>query len=196
LAGSFYWLDLIPKFKTMSSKIDALAADFYRNYIKKAPDENVVKAIEKNARNFRKLLKNIPKSKIDYAYDEGKWTIRELVQHVIDAERVFSYRATSIARKDATPLPSFDENTWAANAQAANRKWKDLIEEFRSLRAANQLLFSSLSEEQFRLIGTASNNQINVLALGFIIAGHVEHHIEIIKERYLTKKKKQKESGQ
>jgi hypothetical protein len=174
----------------MSSKIDALAAEFYRNYINKAADENVVKAIEKNTRNFRKFLKSIPKSKIDYAYDEGKWTIRELVQHVIDAERVFSYRATSIARKDATPLPSFDENNWAANAQATKRKWKDLVEEFRSLREANEILFSSFSEEQLRSIGTASNNQINVLALGFILSGHVEHHIDIIKERYLAKKKK------
>ena len=176
----------------MSGKNDALAAEFYQNYISKAPDENVVKAIEKNARNFRKLLKKIPKKKIDYAYAEGKWTIRELVQHVIDAERVFSYRATSIARKDATPLPSFDENVWAANSQASNRSWKDLMKEFQSLREANEALFSSFSEEQLRSIGTASNKQVNVLALGYILAGHVEHHIGIIKERYLQKKSKEK----
>ncbi len=102
----------------MSGKNDALAAEFYRSYISKAPDENVTKAIRKNSRNFRKLLKRIPKKKVDYAYAEGKWSIRELVQHVLDAERVFSYRATSIARKDPTPLPSFDENVWAANSQA------------------------------------------------------------------------------
>ena len=172
----------------MAGKMDALAAEFYQNYINKAPDENVVKAIEKNARNFRKLLKRIPKKKIDYAYSTGKWTIRELVQHIIDAERVFSYRATSIARKDPTPLPSFDENIWAANSQASKRSWKELINEFRSLREANEVLFSSFGEEQLRSIGTASNKQVNVLALGFIIAGHVEHHIDIIKERYLVKK--------
>jgi hypothetical protein len=172
----------------MSGKNDALAAEYYQNYISKAPDENVTKAIEKNSRNFRKLLKRIPKKKIDYAYAEGKWTIRELVQHVIDAERVFSYRATSIARKDPTALPSFDENVWAANSQASSRSWKDMIAEFRSLRDANESLFSSFSEEQLRSIGTASGKQVNVLALGFIISGHVEHHIDVLKEKYLNKR--------
>lgn len=172
----------------MSGKIDALAAEFYHNYINKAPDENVVKAIRKNGRNFRKLLKRIPKKKIDYAYAEGKWTVRELLQHVIDAERVFSYRATSIARKDTTPLPSFDENYWAAHAQASSRHWKEMIIEFRFLRDANEILFSSFSEEQLRSIGVASNKEINVLALGYIIAGHVQHHMDILVERYLTKK--------
>ena len=174
--------------------MDALAGEFYQNYINKAPDENVVKAIEKNARNFRKLLKKIPKKKIDFAYAEGKWTIRELLQHIIDAERVFSYRATSIARKDPTPLPSFDENSWAANSNAAGRSWKEMIDEFRSLREANEFLFSSFADEQFRAIGTASDKQVNVLALGFIIAGHVEHHMDIIKERYLGKNSKNQDS--
>jgi hypothetical protein len=173
----------------MAEKMDALAAEFYQNYIAKAPDKNVVKALEKNARNCRKLLKKIPKKKHDYAYAEGKWTIRELVQHMVDAERVFSYRATSIARKDPTPLPSFDENVWAVNSQANNRGWKELIEEFRFLREANELLFDSFTEEQLRSIGVASNKEINVLALGYIIAGHAEHHLGIIKERYLAKQK-------
>ena len=177
----------------MSGKNDALAAEFYQNYISKAPDEEVTKAIRKNGRNFRKLLKRIPKKKIDYAYAEGKWTIRELVQHVIDAERVFAYRATSIARKDPVALPSFDENSWAANSQAANRNWKEMIAEFRSLRNANEALFSSFSDEQLRTIGTASNKQVNVLGLGYILAGHVEHHLGILKERYLSKKTKKQE---
>ena len=172
----------------MTGKNDVLAAPFYQNYISKAPDEDVAKAIRTNARNFRKLLKRIPKKKIDYAYAEGKWTIREMLQHIIDAERVFSYRATTIARKDATPLPSFDENQWAAHSQASSRKWKEMIEEFRSLRSANEILFSAMSEEQLRSIGVASGKEVNVLALGFIIAGHVEHHMDVIRERYLGKK--------
>jgi hypothetical protein len=171
----------------MAGKVDALAAEFYQNYISKAPDENVVKAIRKNGRNLRKFLKGIPKKKHDFAYAEGKWTIRELVQHIIDAERVFSYRATSIARKDPTPLPSFDENVWAVNSQASSRRWKEMLEEFRRLRQANELLFAAFSEEQLRSIGVASNKEINVLALGYIIAGHAEHHIVILKERYLNK---------
>ena len=173
----------------MAGKIDALAAEFYQNYISKAPDEDVIKAIRKNTRNFRKFLKRIPKKKVDHAYAEGKWTIRELVQHVIDAERVFAYRATSIARKDPTPLPSFDEGKWAANSQPNQRNWKDMAEEFKSLREANEIMFDSFTDEQLHSIGVASNKEVNVLALGYIIAGHVEHHIGIIKERYLKKQK-------
>ena len=172
----------------MPSKSDALAAEYYYNYINKAKDENVVKAIQKSGKAFRKLLKNIPKKKIDYAYEDGKWTIREVVQHVIDAERVFAYRSLSFARKDASPLPSFDENSWAAQSVAYSRNWKDMINEFSALREASILMFDAFSEDQLRSIGVASNKEVNVLAIGYIIAGHVEHHIDIIRERYLGKK--------
>ena len=171
----------------MATKQDTLAAEFYHNYIKLAPDENMVKALEKNTRNFRKLLKKIPRKKIDKAYAEGKWTIKELLQHMIDAERVFAYRALTFARKDSTSLPSFDENAWAGNSLASQRNWKEMVEEFRLLRAANERMFASFGDGQLRSIGTASGKEINVLALGFILAGHVEHHINIIKERYLKK---------
>jgi DinB superfamily len=171
----------------MATKQDALAAEAYQNYIKLSPDDNVMDALEQNTKNFRRLLKNIPKKKIDKAYQEGKWTIKELVQHIIDAERVFVYRAITFARKDNAQLPSFDENTWAANSMAAQRNWKDLIDEFKSLRGATERMFASFDDSQLRAIGTASNKEINVLALGYIISGHVEHHINIIKERYLKK---------
>lgn len=171
----------------MATKHDALAAEFYQNYIKLAPDDNVLEAIQRNTKNFRRLLKKIPRKKLDKSYEEGKWTIKELVQHIIDAERVFAYRAITFARKDSTMLPSFDENTWATNSMAAQREWKELLEEFKHLRAANERMFASFDDSQLRSIGTASNKEINVLALGFILAGHVEHHINIIKERYLRK---------
>lgn len=171
----------------MATKHDALAAEFYQNYIKLAPGDNVLDAMQRNTRNFRKLLKRIPRKKIDKAYEDGKWTIKELLQHIIDAERVFAYRAITFARKDSTALPSFDENTWAANSMAAQRNWKEMIEEFKSLRSATEMMFGSFEDSQLRAIGTASNKEINVLALGFIISGHVEHHINIIRERYLKK---------
>lgn len=171
----------------MATKQDTLAADFYQNYIKLAPDENVLKSLEQNTKNFRRLLKKIPRKKIDKAYAEGKWTIKELVQHIIDAERVFSYRAITFARKDKVSLPSFDENTWADQSMAAQRDWKDMVEEFKSLRNATVKMYASFDDGQLRSIGTASNKEINVLALGYILAGHVEHHINIIKERYLGK---------
>ena len=171
----------------MPNKQDSLAADFYQNYIRLAPDENVVKAIRRNTKNFRRFLKRIPKKKVDFAYAEGKWTIRELLQHIIDGERVFAYRALTFARQDKSPLPSFDENAWVINSKTGQRNWADMIQEFKMLRAANELLFESFDDGQFRSIGTASNKEINVLALGYILAGHVEHHMNIIRERYLKK---------
>jgi hypothetical protein len=173
----------------MLSKKDAVAAEFYANYINSAPDTEVVKGIQKNTKAFRKFLKNIPAKKRNYAYAEGKWTIGQLLQHIIDAERVFGYRAISFARKDKTPLPSFDENLWANSAQAITRRWEDSVEEFKAVRKSTESLFASLREEDLLFTGTASNHPVNALALGYVIAGHVQHHMNIISERYLAKKK-------
>lgn len=169
----------------MPTKKDCIAAEFYQPYINLVKEENVSKAIKKSGAQIKKFLKTIPRKKIDYAYAEGKWTIKEILQHLIDGERVFAYRAVTFARKDATHLPSFDENTWAQNAKIKNRKWKDLVEEFKTVRKSTELLFESFDDEQLLSTGTASNKTINVLAIGFICAGHPEHHIKIIKERYL-----------
>jgi hypothetical protein len=169
----------------MATKKDVVAAEFFQRYIHLAKEDDVKKAIKKSTKDFKKLLADIPKKKIDYAYAEGKWTIKELLQHIIDAERVFCYRALRFARKDDTPLHSFDENSWAANAQVNNRKWKDLVDEFKALRESTELLFETFNEDQLLSTGTASDHQVNVTAIGFIVAGHLEHHINIIRERYL-----------
>jgi hypothetical protein len=170
----------------MVSKKDCLAADFYNAYIELAPEQTPAKSIKKSTAQFKKFLKSIPEKKINYAYAKDKWTIKELLQHLIDAERVFSYRALTFARKDVAHLPSFDENSWAANAAVKKRKWKDLVEEFMLVRQANELLFASFDDEHLLCEGTASNKKINVAAIGFICAGHVMHHIRIIRERYLS----------
>lgn len=169
----------------MVSKKNIVAPEFPMRYINLVKEEDVLKAIKKNTRHFKKFLKQIPKKKINYAYAEGKWTIKESLRHIIDCERVFAYRALSFSRKDSNPLPGFDENNWALNAQTINRKWNHLEDEFKALRKSTELLFESFSEEQLLSTGTASNNQINVLAIGFMVAGHVEHHMNIFKERYL-----------
>lgn len=171
----------------MATKQDALAAEYYHRYIKLAPDENVVKALQRNTKNFRKFLKKIPGKKIDKAYAEGKWTIKEMLQHIIDTERVFAYRSISFARKDGNALPSFNENSWAATSMASQRDWKEMIEEFKTLRAANQLMFASFDDSQLRSIGNASGKEVNVLAIGYMMSGHVEHHMNVLKERYLSK---------
>ncbi len=172
----------------MVTRKDVIAAEFFNRYLNLVKEDDVVKALKKNTKQFRKLLDSIPKKKIDYAYAEGKWTIKQLLQHVIDAERVFVYRAMTFSRKDATPLPGFDENQWADNAQTEHRRWSDLVDEFRAVRKSTELLFESLTEDQLLATGTAGNHPANALAYGFISAGHVLHHLKIINERYLKHK--------
>jgi hypothetical protein len=172
----------------MARKKDVIAAEFFQRYLNLVKEDDVVKALKKNTKQFRKLLETIPKKKIEYAYAEGKWTIKQLLQHVIDAERVFVYRAMTFSRKDATPLPGFDENQWADHADTKHRQWSDLVDEFRALRKSTELLFESLTEDQLLSTGTAGNHPANALAFGFICAGHALHHSTIIKERYLKQK--------
>jgi hypothetical protein len=172
----------------MVSKKDAIAAGPFQNYIGKAADTDVLKSIKQSSKSLKKLLKEIPKKKRDYAYAEEKWTIKELLQHMIDAERVFAYRALRFARLDATPLPGFDENSWADAANKIDRDWEDLEKEFKLVRASTEMLYASLGEPELLFTGTASNHPLNALALGYVIAGHVQHHVDIIYERYLGKK--------
>lgn len=159
--------------------------DSYKRYVSLVEEEKLSKALKKNNKSLLKLLKDIPKDKENYAYAQGKWTIKEVLQHIIDAERVFTYRALWFARKDAQPLPGFDENAWAVHANVSGRDWDDMIDEFKSLRKATELLFASLSEEDLNATGTSNNNLISVATLGYVCAGHAAHHINVIKERYL-----------
>jgi DinB superfamily len=159
--------------------------EFYHNYINQVPEDDLATSFKNQSPLFIDFVKNIPANKIDYAYAEGKWTIKEVFQHIIDAERIFCYRALRFARKDPTPLPSFDENLFAQNAKADKRNWNDLIEEFKTVRKATESLFSSFDEEQLNANGISNNHPNYVLAFGFILIGHSIHHIKVIKERYL-----------
>lgn len=170
----------------MITRKDVIVPESSARYVSGLKEDDLQEALLRNTKQFRKLLKTIPKKKINYAYAEGKWTLKEMLQHIVDAERVFSYRALSFARKDPAPLPGFDENTWAITAKAPKRKWNDIIDEFNALRNANLLFFASLDEDQLLTTGTANNNLGNVAGLGFLCAGHVHHHMNIIRERYLT----------
>jgi len=175
----------------MISRKEISVPNPYQNYVAKAGDDNLMKALNLGTKRFRKLIKSIPKKKIDYAYAEGKWTIKQLLQHVIDAERVFILRALWFARRDPSPQPGFEENIWADNADVSNRKWKDMVYEFLILRAANELFFASLSDDDLARTGTASGNTVSTVAFGFVSAGHLQHHIDIIEERYLAKPAKE-----
>jgi len=105
---------------------------------------------------------------------------------MIDAERIFCYRALRFARKDTTPLSGFDENNYAANAKTENRKWDELVDELKTVRKASEYMFCSFDEEQLNSTGISSNNSISVLAIGYIVVGHTLHHTNILKERYLN----------
>ncbi|MNI54055.1 DinB superfamily protein [compost metagenome] len=122
--------------------------------------------------------------KADYAYAEGKWTLKEMLGHMIDTERVFAFRITCFARKEQQPLPGFDEDDYVLNAHFAERELEDLIEEFAALRKANLYLFKSLNEDDLNKKGIASGREINVRSILFIVGGHVIHHVGVLKERY------------
>ena len=126
----------------------------------------------------------IPTEKINFAYAPDKWTIKQMLQHVIDTERIFAYRALAIARKEPATLLGFDENEYAKNATASHRNWEEMIAEWKILRQSTNILFGSFTEEDLKQKGTASNLPISVNALGFIIFGHALHHLHVLKERY------------
>jgi hypothetical protein len=117
---------------------------YFEKYVSLVDAETVKDAIEKYSASIDNFFTNIPQDKVDYKYAEDKWSIKELLQHVIDAERIFSYRALRIARHDKTPLPGFDENSYAAASNASKRDWQDLLQEFKAVRASTDMLFKSL----------------------------------------------------
>ena len=158
---------------------------FYHNYINQVPQDDLLEAFNAQTPAFIQFIENIPADKYDYRYADGKWTIRELLQHVIDAERIFSYRALRFARKDPTFLPGFDENAYADNANADKRDWKNLVDEFKAVRMSSEYLFASFDDDQLDATGTSNNNSIYVLGIGFIVVGHSVYHMNVIKERYL-----------
>lgn len=157
---------------------------FYQKYIDTISDD-VIADLEAQVSSFPEFLTTIPAEKADYAYAEEKWTIKEMLGHIIDTERIMTYRLTRFARMDKTELAGFEENYYVANAHFKDRGMNSLIEEFKLLRSANMFLFQSLSEEELNRVGIANGNTISVKALLFVIAGHLKHHRNILSERYL-----------
>ena len=157
---------------------------FYKGYVDTV-SENVLTELEQQMESFSALLRSISAEKASFAYAEGKWTIKELAGHVIDTERIMAYRALRIARNDATPLPGFDENDYVANAHFADRSLESLVDEFAALRKANMYLIRSLNAIEIDRSGISNEKPISVRALIFIMAGHVNHHVAILKQRYL-----------
>ena len=159
---------------------------FHKNYIKQIEETDLLQALRISGHRMLELVHFIKDSKADYRYAEGKWTVREVLCHVLDAERIFAYRALTFARGDRNRLPGFSENDYAPQANAANRSLKKLADEIARLRATTIDLFESFTPEMLARKGFANDNELSVAALGFVIAGHETHHRKILMERYLS----------
>lgn len=158
---------------------------YFANYINLVHTDSVAEAIDTYSSDILHFFKSIPSEKADYKYAEGKWSIKELLQHVIDAERIFACRALRIARHDKTPLPGFEENSYAAASNASARSWESLLGEFEAVRKSTDLLFRSFTPDQLQQSGITNEQPNTVIAISFVVFGHILHHINILKERYL-----------
>ena len=159
---------------------------YYKSYIDKVSKEKrLLEALNDDLFNTTALLESIAEDRYIFKYAPGKWTIKEVVQHIIDTERIFAYRALCISRKESVNLPGFDQDNYVANAFANDRSKSSLIEDFKQNRAATIQLFSSFNSDMLQEIGTASNVPASTRAIGFIIAGHTMHHAKVLKDQYI-----------
>jgi uncharacterized damage-inducible protein DinB len=160
-------------------------AIFFNKYVQLPIGNSVQELIEKYSSALNEFINSLPELKADYAYAADKWTVKDVVQHLIDAERVFAYRVLCFSRKDQTNLPGFNENNFAANANAKSRSLASLKEEFAATRRSTDLLLLSFTEAQLQQKGTSNHHSITANAIAFIIFGHILHHKQILEERYL-----------
>lgn len=160
---------------------------FYQTYVEHVKEMDLLHALQHASMLVQELVKTIPEDKGEYRYDKGKWSIKELLNHMMDTERIFAYRALRFSRNDQTPLHAFEENDYAPRANAHRRTIQQLALEMQRLRGTTTDLYQSFSPEMLALEGTASNKRLSVFNLGYIIAGHDIHHRKILMERYLTR---------
>lgn len=160
-------------------------APYYEGYISLVAENNVNQALLNSLKNDLDFLKIIPQAKVNSTYADGKWTLKEVVKHIIDCERVFAYRALTFARRDKTELPGFDHNFYVKTSEVINQSYTEMIDEFEAVRVSTIHLFKSLSQFQLDATGVANKNKVTVNALGFIIVGHSLHHLNIINQKYL-----------
>ena len=161
-------------------------APFYAGYVARVPDGDLLRTLTEQGRETVALLRTIPEQRGTHRYAPEKWSIKDVVLHMADAERVFAYRALRFARRDQTPLPSFDENEWARTAGADRRALSDLVNELELVRSATLQLLRGLDDEAVGQRGTASGKEMTTRAMAWIIAGHERHHVAILRERYLV----------
>ena len=161
-------------------------APYYEEYVSQVNENDILPVLRSQLDALDVLLNNVPAERETYRYAEGKWSIREIIGHLIDAERVFGYRALCIARGEQQGLPGFDQEEYMLTAPYDRISLEDLLSELRLVRLSNIAMLRTLDGEAWSRTGTANNNPVTVRALAFIMAGHVRHHMNVLRERYLT----------
>ena len=160
-------------------------ASCYEKYIALVPEGEFLQILETQLREWQRLLGEISEEQADFHYAPGKWSIKEMLGHVSDSERIFSYRLLRIARGDQTPLPGFEQDDYVRAANSSARKRTDVLEEFTAVRRATMALASSLDNAAWLRRGVANQEEISATAIAFVIAGHDRHHRQVLEERYL-----------
>lgn len=158
--------------------------NYFDTYIHKIPDISWREALREYGPALYEKAADILLKMGDQVYDENKWTIKQILQHVIDTERIMLYRALCFARRESKALPGFDENEFALHASVGHRSLYNLLDEYKAVRQSGLFLLESLTEEDMMAKGIAGNNELSPLAISFIIAGHAVHHMEVIRDRY------------
>ncbi len=162
----------------------SLYESYFNRYTALVQENSLLEAFEKQDGALNAYLNEISEEKSNYAYATGKWTLKEMLQHMIDTERIFTYRALAIARKDPANLPGFDENLYAEHSVTNRRSWKSLRMEMLAVRVSTRCLFDSFTPAMLESTGTFNNNEGKVNTMGLIIIGHMYHHLKIAGERY------------
>ena len=160
-------------------------AAYYANYVMQVPDGDFLETLEKQLQEMQSLLGSLTEIQADFRYAPAKWSIKEVLGHINDAERIFSYRILRIARGDETPLPGFEQDDYVKTAISSSRKLSSLLEEFASIRRSTISLIRSLDDTAWLRHGTASGQPITALAQAFVILGHALHHQRVLAERYV-----------
>ncbi len=160
-------------------------ASFYETYISKVPDENLLGFLDSQLKEYENIIQNCTPENLDHRYEEGKWTIREVIVHVVDCEKIFAYRAVAGLRGEKQGIPGFDQNEYAANANVSHLTKQDLLDLLTTTRKSCIVLFKTVADDDWTKTVNASNYDASIRALAYMIAGHAEHHLRILKERYL-----------
>lgn len=158
---------------------------YQKMYLDLVENKPLVASLEASLNDFIAFFEAIPDDKLSFAYKEGKWTIKEVLLHMIDTERIFQYRALRFAREDKTMLPGFSENDFVPYSNANSRSKESLLKEYKAVRLSTIALYETFSDENLKIVGNSSGGAMSVRGLGYLIVGHQIHHVNIIKERYL-----------